>query len=106
MALRRALRLSGRSLAVSDVRTAFMPQPMSTPTAAGMMAPSVGITEPTVAPNPKCTSGMAATYGFTNGREATFLSCCKADSSTGTPSVHARMPGSCQCDAIAHRYGE
>jgi hypothetical protein len=29
-----------------------MPQPMSTPTAAGMMAPSVGITLPIVAPIP------------------------------------------------------
>ena len=35
------------------VRTAIMPQPMSTPTAAGMIAPLVGITEPTVAPMPE-----------------------------------------------------
>ena len=34
---------------------------MSTPTAAGMIAPSVAITLPTVAPIPQCTSGMAAT---------------------------------------------
>ena len=32
--------------------TAIMPQPMSTPTAAGMIAPFVGITLPTVAPSP------------------------------------------------------
>ena len=41
-----------------QLRTAIIPQPMSTPTAAGMMAPLVGITEPTVAPLPRCTSGI------------------------------------------------
>ena len=66
---------SGRSSARSVVRTAAMPQPMSTPTAAGMMAPWVGITEPTVAPLPRCTSGMTATHGPTNGIEAMFFSC-------------------------------
>ena len=40
-----------------------MPQPMSTPTAAGMIAPSVGMTEPTVAPMPRWASGMSATCG-------------------------------------------
>ena len=44
--------LSGRSAAVSERRTAPIPHPMSTPTAAGMIAPRVGITEPTVAPMP------------------------------------------------------
>ena len=44
--------LSGRSAAVSESRTAPIPHPMSTPTAAGMIAPRVGITEPTVAPMP------------------------------------------------------
>ncbi len=48
---------------VNCVRTAIMPQPMSTPTAAGMMAPSVGMTEPTVAPLPRCASGMSARCG-------------------------------------------
>ena len=37
---------------MSEVRAAIMPQPMSTPTAAGITAPLVGITEPTVAPIP------------------------------------------------------
>ena len=37
----------------SDVRIAIIPQPMSTPTAAGMIAPLVAITDPTVAPRPK-----------------------------------------------------
>ena len=46
-------RLSGRSRALSVVCTAIMPQPMSTPTAAGMIAPFVGITEPIVAPMPQ-----------------------------------------------------
>ncbi|MNL14771.1 hypothetical protein D3C87_1357280 [compost metagenome] len=45
-------RLSGRSRALSVVLQAIIPQPMSTPTAAGMMALKVGITEPTVAPMP------------------------------------------------------
>jgi hypothetical protein len=54
-------RLVGRSLAWSESRTAFIPQPMSTPTAAGMTAALVGITLPTVAPIPACTSGIAAT---------------------------------------------
>ena len=41
-----------RSLAVSEVRMAAMPQPMSTPTAAGATAPFIAITLPTVAPFP------------------------------------------------------
>ena len=45
-------RLTGRSSARNVVFAAIIPQPMSTPTAAGMMAFSVGITEPTVAPMP------------------------------------------------------
>ena len=53
MAERSGARLPGRSSAVSVVLHAIMPQPMSTPTAAGMMAFKVGITEPTVAPMPK-----------------------------------------------------
>ena len=43
---------SAMSARFSGVRTAIMPQPMSTPTAAGMIAPSVGSTVPTVAPLP------------------------------------------------------
>ena len=38
---------------VSGVLTAIIPQPMSTPTAAGMIAPLVASTVPTVAPLPK-----------------------------------------------------
>jgi hypothetical protein len=88
MASRSGPRLSGRSLAVSVVLQAIMPQPMSTPTAAGMMARRVGITEPTVAPMPKCTSGMAAMWWKTMGRRAALVSWRLASSSTGTPRVH------------------
>ena len=43
---------SGMSERSSGVRTAIMPHPMSTPTAAGMSAPWVASTVPTVAPLP------------------------------------------------------
>ncbi len=52
------------------VLTAAIPQPMSTPTAAGQIAPSVAITLPTVAPMPQCVSAMAATWRKTNGQLA------------------------------------
>lgn len=52
---------------MNGVRTAIMPQPMSTPTAAGMIAPSVGMTDPTVAPLPRCASGIIARCGWMNG---------------------------------------
>ena len=61
---------SGRSFAVSDVRTAAMPHPMSTPTAAGDTASRSAITDPTVAPLPKCTSGITATCLTTHGSAA------------------------------------
>ena len=59
--------LARKSLGVNWVRTAIMPQPMSTPTAAGMIAPNVGITDPTVAPLPRCASGIRARCGKING---------------------------------------
>ena len=49
IAARIAPRSSGRSSARRLVRTAIMPHPRSTPTAAGMIAPRVGMTLPTVA---------------------------------------------------------
>ena len=55
-------KLSGKCEAFRLVFTAIMPQPISTPTAAGMIAPLVGITLPTVAPIPQWTSGIAATH--------------------------------------------
>ena len=68
-----------------------MPQPMSTPTAAGMTARLHAITLPTVAPIPACTSGITATHRCTNGSEATRRSCASASGSKGTPWVHALM---------------
>jgi len=56
-------RSAGSADAVNCVLTAIMPQPMSTPTAAGMTARSVGITDPTVAPRPRWASGMSARCG-------------------------------------------
>ena len=89
MALRSACRLSGRSAALSEVRAAIMPQPISTPTAAGMIAPTVGITLPMVEPLPRCTSGITARWWKMKGRRAVFINCCRAASSTGTPRVHS-----------------
>ena len=63
MSSRSGFRSWGRSLSAYWVRTAIMPQPMSTPTAAGMMAPSVGMTDPTVAPLPRWASGISARCG-------------------------------------------
>ena len=59
-----------------------MPQPMSTPTAAGMIACLVGITEPTVAPMPRCTSGIAATWWCTIGSFEMLTSCSRAAGSS------------------------
>ena len=58
------------SARVNWVRTARIPQPMSTPTAAGMIAPTVGMTDPTVAPMPRCASGINARYGWMKGIRA------------------------------------
>ena len=91
IAARTSRRLSGRSFAVRVVWTAIIPQPMSTPTAAGITAPTVGMTLPTVAPMPQWTSGITATHWWMNGIAATLRSWRSADSSTGTPRVHALM---------------
>ena len=53
--------VSGSWSSVTSSSAAIMPQPMSTPTADGITAPVVGITEPTVAPMPTWASGMRAT---------------------------------------------
>ena len=47
-------------------------------TAAGMIARFVGITEPTVAPMPRWTSGIAATWWCTIGSRETLTSCRRA----------------------------
>ena len=67
---------------------AAMPQPRSTPTAAGETAWRMAMTEPTVAPLPKCTSGMTATWWKTQGRAAMFLSWARACDSTSWASAH------------------
>ena len=61
-----------------------MPQPMSTPTAAGATAPRIAMTDPTVAPLPRCTSGMTATWCATQGRAATFFSWLMTSVSTSS----------------------
>lgn len=90
-------------MAVSEVFTADMPQPMSTPTAAGQTAPCIAMTEPTVAPLPKWTSGMTA-RPLIQGSVATLRSCCIATSSTLAGSVHMRMgtfaPGTSTYDIV------
>jgi hypothetical protein len=67
--------VSGSWSSVRSSSAAIMPQPMSTPTAAGMIAPLVGMTDPTVAPMPTWASGMRATWSSTIGRRAAFSAC-------------------------------
>ena len=88
MLSRVAWRLSGSCSTLRLSSTASMPHPMSTPTAAGMTAARVGTTDPTVAPTPKCTSGMAATCGPTHASFAVATSCSIA--SCATSCVHTR----------------
>ena len=78
------------SAQVRGVRTAIMPQPMSTPTAAGMMAPFVGMQEPTVAPSPKWQSGMTATWPKMNGIFDMFSIWARAFSSICSDGTHVR----------------
>lgn len=73
------------------VRTAIMPQPMSTPTAAGMIARSVGMTEPTVAPRPRWASGISATCGWMNGILAVVSACCRVLSSSSEAQLKSRL---------------
>jgi hypothetical protein len=81
IASRSGRRTAGSSSTVYGVRTAIMPQPMSTPTAAGMIAPRVGMTDPTVAPRPRCASGISARCGWMNGIEAVVIACWRVPSS-------------------------
>jgi hypothetical protein len=66
---------SGRSVEARSVSAAIMPQPMSTPTAEGMIAPLVGMTDPMVAPMPTWASGMRARWPFTNGSRLALAAC-------------------------------
>ena len=61
----------------------------TTPTAEGMIAPTVGTTHPTQAPFPRCISGIAATWEWTIGNFAKERSLSVASFSTGTPLIHA-----------------
>ncbi len=71
------------------MRAAIIPQPMSTPTAAGTTAPLVAITLPTVAPMPRCASGIAATHLWTNGSDARFFELASRAASSNR---HAHRP--------------
>src|SRR5215831_14667270 len=62
-----------------------MPQPRSTPANDGTMAPSVGMTDPTVAPMPTCASGMSATCPGTKGSRDARLACSRVWESTSLP---------------------
>jgi hypothetical protein len=86
-------RLSGRSFAMRLVFAATIPQPMSTPTAAGMIAARVAITVPTVAPLPRCTSGITATWPARIGSRVTLRICSSAPCSTSMFPVQRRAPG-------------
>jgi hypothetical protein len=68
-----------------------MPQPMSTPTAAGRDRVFMAMTLPTVAPLPRWTSAMTATWCATQGRAATFLSCVMTFESTSSSGAHNWM---------------
>src|SRR4051812_50109449 len=60
-------RCIGRSLTTYGVRTAIIPQPMSTPTAAGVIAPGGGVTRPAGAPLPRGGAGLSAEWGGGKG---------------------------------------
>src|SRR5688572_31205391 len=93
IAVRTARRLSGRSDAVSVVFAAIMPQPRSTPTAAGMTALRVGMTLPTVEPLPTCTSGITARWRKMNGMRRCarkLLARLVLDRYTPRPHLHGR----------------
>ena len=68
-----------------------MPQPMSTPTAAGMIAPRVGMTEPTVAPLPRWASGISARCGKMNGMVEVVMACSRVLSSRMDAQLMSRL---------------
>src|SRR5919199_4916344 len=70
----------------------IMPQPMSTPTAAGMMMSRVRMALPTHAPLPMWASGMIATRS-TPGTAARCRTCFQTSGSIGTPWSHACTSG-------------
>ena len=66
---------SGSTSARKLVRAAIMPHPMSTPIAAGITAPTVGITLPTVEPFPRWASGIRATWPAMIGSRPSASAC-------------------------------
>src|SRR4029453_15080401 len=99
-----AVRSAARSPVSSSrwywVRTAAIPHPMSTPTAAGMIAPRVGIPEPTVAPLPRCASGISATCGKMNGRDAVASACARVLGSTMLAQFMSRLLTCCPLTTV------
>ena len=78
----RGVRSRGSASRFLLVRTAIMPQPMSTPTAAGMrVSAKVGMTLPTVAPLPRCASGMSATWPAIPWARESMSACLRVTSS-------------------------
>lgn len=93
MASRRSVRLRpSTSSRVNSVRTPIIPQPISTPTAAGMTAPNVGITVPTALPIPLWASGISATCGCTNGIDEVSRACSRVLSSSCEAQLSKRKP--------------
>src|SRR5579872_363284 len=85
-------RSSGSSLRTRLVRAAIMPQPMSTPTAEGTMAPRMKATEPTVAPIPTWASGMSAIGFSTNGSAAVRSAWAIVEGSISSSPHTSRFP--------------
>src|ERR671933_551330 len=83
---------SGRSDRRSRSGAAIMPQPMSTPTAAGITMSRVRMALPTQAPLPMCASGMIAIRS-TPGTAARCWTCFQTSGSIGTPWSHACTSG-------------
>jgi hypothetical protein len=65
---------------------------MSTPTAVGKITFFVANTLPIVAPMPKWTSGMAATWWKTKGQLPSAVSCCSAELSMSVVQI---LTGTC-----------
>ena len=72
---------------------AIIPQPISTSTTDGVIAPSAGMTDPTMAPMPTCASAISATWPGTNGMR---VACSMAPGSMSE--AHDRRPGAICCD--------
>src|SRR6266581_8496732 len=74
IAKRKSFNLPSRIPLLNGVFTAIMPQPMSTPTVAGITASFVAMTEPTMLPLPRCASGISATCLNKHGKRETLRS--------------------------------